>query len=229
MLLPARFYLACSCPIFSPGTASQSLLTASATSPTSNRLNRNPGLAPSHFDYRWSQFDAHARGGNDCPEERWSRASHWVSLCSQTARLVSADDITPEQIEQLQKARQDARDTRDSLEKSLKQAEERAKTLETLITKMKADLEATRSAVATTERELAKHADAVRKFDEERAQALVKSAAEAKSRRDQAAAAVKATQDKIHAAQDALLAFESGQSQGPNARPPPRKRILKRD
>jgi WD40 repeat protein len=126
-------------------------------------------------------------------------------LCSQTVRLVSAGDITPEQIEQLKRARQDARDTRDSLEKSLKRAEERAKTLETLITKMKADLEATRSAVATTEKELAKHADAVRKFDEERAQALVKSAAEAKSRRDQAAAAVKATQDKIHAAQDALL------------------------
>jgi hypothetical protein len=126
-------------------------------------------------------------------------------LCCHAARPLWADDITPEQIEQLKKAHQDARNTRNSLEKSLKRAEERAKTLEKLISKMKADLEATRSSLATTEKELTKHADAVRKFDEERSQALVKSAVEAKARRDQAAAAVKATQDKIRAAQDALI------------------------
>src|SRR5579859_6200149 len=85
-------------------------------------------------------------------------------FCCHAARPLWADDITPEQIEQLKKAHQDARNTRNSLERSLKRAEERAKTLETLISKMKADLEATRSSLATTERELTKHADAVRKF-----------------------------------------------------------------
>jgi hypothetical protein len=128
------------------------------------------------------------------------------------SRVLRADDITPDQIEQLKKARQDARATRDSLEKSLKQAEEKAKTLGSLISKMKADLEITRSALATTEKALVDHADAIRKFDEARAQALVKSAAEAKAKRDQAAAVVKTAQDQIHAAQDALLHLKADQA-----------------
>ena len=136
-------------------------------------------------------------------------------LCSQTDRSAQAGDITPEQIEQLKKARQDARETRDSLEKSLKRAEERAKTLESLITKMKADLEATRSAVATTEKELTKHVDAVRKFDEERAQALVKSAAEAKSPGSGSGVRQSDAGQNSRGAGRAS-SFESGQSQGPN-------------
>ncbi len=93
---------------------------------------------------------------------------------------VRADDIKREQIEQLQKAREDARATRDSLEKSLKQAEEKARTLGKLITKLKGDLETTKSSLNVTEQELTKHADAVRKFNEECAQSLVKAAGEAK-------------------------------------------------
>ncbi len=125
---------------------------------------------------------------------------------------VRADDIKREQIEQLQKAREDARATRDSLEKSLKQAEEKARTLGKLITKLKGDLESTKSALHVTDQELTKHADAVRKFNEERAQALVKAAGEAKARRDAAAALVKAAQDKIHAEQDALLRLKADQT-----------------
>jgi WD40 repeat protein len=122
------------------------------------------------------------------------------------ARPVRAgDDITPEQIEQLQKARKDARATRESLEKSLKQAEERAKTLDSLIAKLKVNLESTKSALSTTEKQLAEHAGDVRKFEEQRSAALVRAAAEAKARRDQAAATAKAAQDKLHAAQDVIL------------------------
>jgi WD40 repeat protein len=149
-------------------------------------------------------------------------------LCGQTARPIKAGDVSPEQIEQLKKARQDARETRDSLEKSLKRAEERAKTLQTLITKMKADLEATSSALDTTEKELTKHADAVRKFDEDRARALVKSAAEATARRDQAAAAVKATQDKIHAEQDALLHLKADKAKSQTEAAPAEKNLKER-
>ncbi len=127
-------------------------------------------------------------------------------------RPMRADDITPEQIEQLQKARHDARATRESLEKSLRQAEERAKTLGSLISKLKTDLEATRSSLATTEKQLTEHADAVHKFDEERSQALVKSAVQAKARRDQAAAATKAAQDKVHAAQDEILHLKAAKA-----------------
>ena len=65
---------------------------------------------------------------------------------------VRADDIKREQIEQLQKARDDARATRESLEKSLKQAEEKARTLGKLITKLKGDLETTKSAAACDRR-----------------------------------------------------------------------------
>jgi hypothetical protein len=126
-------------------------------------------------------------------------------LSGQMTRPVSADDITPQQIEKLKKAEREARKTRDALEKSLTQAEERAKAIDSQISKLKADLEATQSSLSATDKELAKHADAIRKFDEERSQVLVKVASEAKVRRDQAAAAVKAIQDKIHSQQDAIL------------------------
>jgi WD40 repeat protein len=125
--------------------------------------------------------------------------------CQATLPVRADDGITPEQIEQLQKARQDARATRDSLQKSLKLAEERAKTLSSLIAKLKGDLEATKSSLGVTEKALAEHAGAVRKFEEQWSAALVKAAAEAKVRRDQAAATVKTAQDKVHAAQDAIL------------------------
>jgi hypothetical protein len=125
--------------------------------------------------------------------------------CHAERPIRAGDDITPEQIEQLQKARKDARATRESLEKSLKQAAERAKTLDSLIAKLKVDLESTKSALSTTEKQLAEHAGAVRKFEEQRAAALVKAAADAKARRDQAAATAKSAQDKLHAAQDVIL------------------------
>jgi chemotaxis protein histidine kinase CheA len=128
-----------------------------------------------------------------------------LAVCHGSVLSTRAGDITREQIEQLQKSRHDAQATRDSLEKSLRLAEEKARNLATLISKLKTDLAATRSALNGTEKELAAHADAVRKFDEERAQALVKAAAEAKTRRDQAAASVKSAQDKIHAQQDEIL------------------------
>jgi hypothetical protein len=127
-------------------------------------------------------------------------------LWCQTSRpLLADDDITPEQIEQLQKAQKDARATRVSLEKSLKQAEERAKTLGSLIDKLKVDLEATKSSLGMTEKQLADHAGAVRRFEEQRLAALVKAAAEAKARRDQAAVTAKSAQDKVRVAQDAIL------------------------
>lgn len=125
--------------------------------------------------------------------------------CQAARPLWADDDITPDQIEQLQKAQKDARATRVSLEKSLKQAEERAKTLGSLIAKLKVDLEATRSSLGMTEKQLADHAGAVRKFEEQRLAALVKAAAEAKARRDQAAVTAKAAQDKVRVAQDAIL------------------------
>jgi WD40 repeat protein len=135
-----------------------------------------------------------------------------VLLCGAMARPLRAGDITPDQIDQLQKARQDAQATRDSLEKSLKQAEEKAKSLDAMIAKLKGNLEATRQALTTTDKELANHADAVRKFNEDRAQALVKAAAEAKALRDRAATAAKAAVDKVRTTQDTLLHLKADKS-----------------
>jgi WD40 repeat protein len=115
-----------------------------------------------------------------------------------------ADDITPKQIEQLQQALSDARTTRDSLQKSLHRAEEQAKALTTAIEKFKADLVATKSAVGAAEKQLSQHADAVHKFEEAKAQSLVKAATEAKSRQKAAAAALKVVQDKVRANQEAI-------------------------
>jgi WD40 repeat protein len=126
-------------------------------------------------------------------------------FCWPTTRATCADDISPNQIEQFQKTRETARATRAALEKSLKESEERAKTLDGQIAKLKSELAATNSSLSAAEKELTLHADAVRKFDEERAQALVKLASEAKARREQAAASAKAAQDKIRAEQDTLL------------------------
>lgn len=128
-----------------------------------------------------------------------------VAFCAMTAGRLRADDITPEQIEKLRQTRQASRTAHDSLAKSLKAAEERAKKLDARISKLKAELEAATSTLAASEKELAAHADAIRKFDEARARALVKSAEEAKVRRDEAAKASKAAQDKIRLAEDAIL------------------------
>ncbi len=145
-----------------------------------------------------------------------------------TGTVRAGDDIKREQVEQLQKAQEDARATRDSLEKSLKQAEEKARTLGKLITKLKGDLEATKSALHVTEQELTKHADAVRKFNEERSEELVKAANAAKARRDQAAAVAKAAQDKVHAEQDAILHLKADQTKAKAAAADAEKHLKER-
>jgi WD40 repeat protein/predicted nucleic acid-binding Zn-ribbon protein len=117
---------------------------------------------------------------------------------------LAADDLTPQQIEQLQKTAVEARTNRDTLQKSVQRAEEKSKALAETIEKLKADLVATKAAVGTVEKQLSLHADAVRKYEENKAQALVKVAAEAAARQKAAAAELKTTQDKIRAGQDAI-------------------------
>jgi hypothetical protein len=120
------------------------------------------------------------------------------------ANRLSADDITPRQIEQLQKALSDGRSTRDSLQKSLRRAEEQAKALAATIEKLKTDFVATKAAVGAAEKQLSQHADAVHKYEEEKAQSLVKAATEATARQKAAAGTLKGVQEKLRAAQDAL-------------------------
>jgi WD40 repeat protein len=140
-------------------------------------------------------------------------ASCAVFLWAVVAAPLWADDISPAKIEQLEKARQEVLANRESLEKSLKQAEEQAKTLDAKIAKLKDSLGATKKALDTTEKELAAHSEAVHKFDEDRTEALVKKASEAKSRRDKAAADAKAIADKIRSTQDAILHLKTEKSQ----------------
>jgi Planctomycete cytochrome C/WD domain, G-beta repeat len=120
------------------------------------------------------------------------------------ANGLRADDLTPQQIEQLQKAYSDAKTTRDSLQKSLKRAEEQAKALTATIEKLKTDLVATKGAVGTAEKQLGLHADAVRKYEEQKAQSLVKAATEAGARQKAGAAVLKDAQNKLRTAQGAI-------------------------
>lgn len=137
------------------------------------------------------------------------------------AGRLSADDITPRQIEQLQKALSDARTTRDSLQKSLQRAEEQAKTLAATIEKLKVDLVATRGAVGAAQKQLSQHADAVHRYEEEKAQSLVKAAAEAAASQKAAAVALKGVQEKLRAVQDASARLKDqktkSESQAANA------------
>ena len=137
------------------------------------------------------------------------------------AGRLSADDITPRQIEQLQKALSDARTTRDSLQKSLQRAEDQAKALTATIEKLKAHLVATKGAVGAAEKQLSQHADAVHKYEEEKAQSLVKTAAEAAARQKAAAGALKDVQNKLRTAQEAIARLKDqktkSESQAANA------------
>lgn len=117
---------------------------------------------------------------------------------------LSADDITPQQIERLQKAAADARSTRDSLQKSLERAQDQAKALTSKIAKLKADLASTTAAGDAAQQQLNQHADAVHKFEEQKSQGLVKAADEAAARQKAAAEALKTTQDKLRAGQDSV-------------------------
>src|ERR1700733_83702 len=84
-------------------------------------------------------------------------------LGAPVGRLTLADDISPQQIEQLKKTRETAHAKRVALEKSLRESEERAKALDAKISKLKSELSATKSSLAGAEKELTTHADAVRK------------------------------------------------------------------
>jgi hypothetical protein len=115
-----------------------------------------------------------------------------------------AGDITPQQIEQLQKSLSDGKTTRETLEKSLKRADEQAKALTATIEQLKGDLTSTKAAVMAAEKELAQHAEAVQRYNEEKAKSLVKAAAEAAGRQKSAAATLKTVQEKLRTVQEEI-------------------------
>lgn len=152
---------------------------------------------------------------NFCPPT-FSRLKSTVAVALASSLIVlpmcaslRADDISPKQIEELQRTLKDGQESRRSLEKSLQKAEEQAKALVTTIEKLRSDLSAAKSTVSAAEKQLSQHADAVRKFEEEKSQRLVKSAADAKARQDEAAASLKKVQDKLRAAQDGISQHKS--------------------
>jgi WD40 repeat protein len=125
-------------------------------------------------------------------------------LYASLAGLLSAGDITPQQIELLQKTAADSRLSKDTLQKSLSRAQEQANALTAKIEKLKADLAATKAAGAAAEKLLSQHAADVRKYKEETAQKLVKAADEVAGRQKAAASALKATQEKLRTGQESI-------------------------
>jgi hypothetical protein len=120
------------------------------------------------------------------------------------AETLAADDIQPQQIEQLQKAAAESRSTRASLQKSLDRAKEKEKALGATIEKLKADLASTKAAGDAAEKLLSQHAKAVHEYEEQKAQRLVKAADEAAAQQKAAANALKVTQDKLRAGQESI-------------------------
>jgi WD40 repeat protein len=127
-----------------------------------------------------------------------------VVLFAGFAGNLSADQITPQQIERLQKAAAESRSTRDSLQKSLQRAQEQANALTSKIAKLKADLASTKAAGDAAQQQLTQHADAVRKYEEQKAQGQLKAADEATARQKAAADVLKTAQEKLRAGQDSI-------------------------
>jgi hypothetical protein len=148
---------------------------------------------------------------NAAAGNRWGLAFLGLAVLTtlQFSKCVRADDITPQQIEKLQNVLNDGPAARASLQKSLERTQEQAKRLSATIEKLKSDLAATKSAIDSADKTLTQHADAVHKYQEEKAQSLIKAAGEARARQLQAAAALKKVQEQARATQDAVARIKS--------------------
>jgi WD40 repeat protein/predicted nucleic acid-binding Zn-ribbon protein len=120
------------------------------------------------------------------------------------AQPLAADDIQPQQIEQLQKTAVEARSNRASLQKSLDRAQEQAKALGAAIEKLKAELATTKAAGDAAEKQLTQNAKIVHAYEEQKAQKLVKAADEAKAQQKAAADALKVAQEKLRAGHESI-------------------------